>query len=119
MNVFHSCKKEIEFNGKKIEVSIDYAWEYEVDDVEGDFDFGNEDENRTYLQRFRNGELECVSIRVQAHFRGLTGSDYLGMNHIKAGSTDDMLQSIAEHCMVENAIDDLGQQLTLILKNFE
>jgi hypothetical protein len=114
MNTFYTFKNTFLIAEKQLEITMNYAWEYETESVEGDFDFGSAKENKAYLKRFHDGELECVLIRVQAHFEGLTGDDYLGMCHIRAGSVDDLMQCVCEHAMEFHAREDLERQIIKI-----
>jgi hypothetical protein len=118
MNLFHTFKNTFPICGKNVEVTIRYHWEYEQESVDGDFDFGSEEANKEYLQRFIDGELACVLIRVSAHLGGLVGTDYLGMCHVRDGSVDDLMQAVCTHNMEFVALRELESSVQSLLSTF-
>lgn len=110
--VFHTAETYlyIKHNGKMrhIKTQIAYAWDYEQDSVQGSYDFGDKKANDEYLERFKNGELLNVTIKVTANALGEHGSDYLGGCHVKASTLEsDMLQTAIQHDMKNQACIEL------------
>ncbi len=91
-------------DGYKVSITI------QPEDHEVDIDFGSEIEQRKYIERFETGELVNVSILVQVehlHIR-MDGFDSLGACHLRAKFlTEDVIQTVLDHSMVEQAIEYL------------
>jgi len=102
--------KAIEINGKKIDVIITKSVEPDYHTKpEGDFDFGDKEENAAYLARFHSGELMMALVSVKASALGFEGTDCLGACHIKSDS--DAWDIASEYNMVENAMKELRDNI--------
>lgn len=93
---------------------VTIKYDYDDMDVEGSFDFGNDEENKAYLARFNSGELSNIIIFVKVYDNSFNvcGEDILGGCHIR--NTDDILATIKEYAMIDNAKLDLAKQLHAI-----
>jgi hypothetical protein len=97
-----------EYKGKKLYADCYLSAEQDDLSPEGDFDFGDAEENAKYLQRFHDGELEMVRLKVTAFFKGFEGSDHLGACHITAKNyTNDCIVICQDYGMVDAALRDL------------
>jgi hypothetical protein len=67
---------------KHIPTKVHYSWEYEDEPVHVAFD--TEKENEEYIERFNRGELVNAWLKVTVMALGETGTDTLGMCHVKA-----------------------------------
>lgn len=87
--------------------------------VEGSFDYGNEEENQKYLERFHNGELENLDILITIFSKSghVEGFDSLGGCHVRASHIEEDIKSLIEdHGMIENAFQHLQDNLKEIQK---
>lgn len=105
-------------NGVKLSVLV--IVEVDEDDIppEGDFDFGNEEENDAYLNRFKSGELFRANILVKAIALGFEGFDSLGACHIHSNNMfnskpfdQDVEDILREYGMIDNAIEHLVHEI--------
>ena len=90
---------------------------YEMESIEGDFDFGDESENADYLARFKSGELiaVCIVVSIFDKSGNLEGTDSLGMCHINSSDVLNEVQEIVkDNAMVETAFDDLKTVISLV-----
>lgn len=101
-----------EFNGKTLQARIFVNAELDPMDPADVFEFPED------LEKIQSGELDLVSISVEAHFGGLEGSDYLGACTVASGweyqgtGQDQIRDYESEHGMIENAIEDLKKNMT-------
>lgn len=111
--------RTLAINGIELEVKI--TIEVGEDDIHpsDDFDFGDLEENATYLDRFKTGELFIAVITVKAEALGLTGMDVLGGCHVHSNNMfnsdpyeQDIEELIRSHCMESEAIEDLKTIIT-------
>jgi len=75
-------------------------WDYDQENIEGSFDFGDEKENAEYLEKFRTGEYVSLALEVQYYDRSgnVSGSDYLGACHFVAKNLDaQILETVSEY----------------------
>ena len=88
-----------------------------------DFDYGNDIENEKELQRFLKGELSNILVSVVADVPQLLpqifshevlGDCFVSTTNIQA----DIEAIIADHDMIQTAVDDLSKQLTELAKKF-
>lgn len=100
--------KEFEYGGKKFKALIDVSITDDDHPVDVDFEPA---ELKAYLARFESGELLNVVVRVVASWNGIKGEDYLGACHLKAGSEDDVRQTVEDHGMVAQALDNLSREV--------
>ena len=110
---FKTETKEMTILGVKETVKIEYSEDYDDIDVADTFDFGDEKENADYLARFKSGN-DLVSLVIQVKItteKGITGRDVLGGCHVKAGSESDIMQTITDNGMLDNAKDDLESSI--------
>lgn len=116
MDLIDTTWKTIKFNGKELEVYIEVFTEQETESPEGDFDYGNAEENAAELKRFESGELENVCVKVKASFNELEAVDYLGMCFVKADTFKaDVLSLVEDHGMIDNVVRDIEAKLKIIL----
>lgn len=115
---FKKYTQDVEINGVAVEVEISIRVEEDDITPEGDFDFGNAEENAAYLKRFNGGDLFMGVISVNAKAYGETGNDCLGGCHLKCNNmfdskpfTQDVEDLVKEHGMVNNAIDELKKSI--------
>jgi hypothetical protein len=107
MHAHKTYTKQGKLNGKLVEFNITEEWAYDDMAVDGSFDFGSEEENQKYLDRFVSGELISLLLGVKAEAFGCTGTDFLGGCHINVDSVDaDIKECITFNAMVETAIED-------------
>lgn len=114
LNILYTDKTFLKVNkaNPHVETQIVVSWDYEDSSVEGDVDFGNKAENEAYLKRFESGELLNIIIFVKANAEGETGSDCLGMNHVKANDLENEVRRIvAEYDMKNNACIELRESI--------
>lgn len=106
-----------DINGMPVtfEVEIAVAEDYGAD-PEGDFDFGDAQENAEYLARFESGELFMGLIQVTATALGVQGTDLMCSCHLPAVRGDGGKELAAEviamaddHDMVNIAIEECIQ----------
>lgn len=113
METIKTNKMKIKING----ISLDADVKVQVMQDEwpdGNFDFGDAEENARYLERFETGELLCLFIQVTVSAEGETGFDSLGMCHVKAQSIDkDVLEMVKDYAMVDNAVKELTDVIRL------
>lgn len=110
METINTLTRELTIGGKAITVDVTIAWEY--DDMPIDVDFGDAEAEREYIERFNNGELANVCIRVKATYLKSEGTDYLGGCHILSDKWDEEIESIVgEHGMIDTALDYLTKEL--------
>jgi hypothetical protein len=110
-------KHRITVNGHNLKATVYITWDYEHEPIEGSVDFGSEEADREYYQRFYDGELQNVWISVKAYWQGAEGFDSLGGCHVKAsGLETDVVQIVAEYSMVEQALDSLKKQIQTNVK---
>src|SRR5690606_17819338 len=99
-------ERTIRVRGRDVTASVEISVREEDESPEGDFDFGDAEEIADELARFRSVELTLLCSRVVSTALDEGGSDYLGMCHVRAGD-DDVLSTVRDHRMVENACDEL------------
>lgn len=100
----------ITVNGHNMKATVYITWDYEV--FSGSVDFGSAEADQEYYQRFYNGELLNVWISVKAYWQGAEGFDSLGGCHVKASELEsDILQTVADHSMIEQALDSLKSEI--------
>lgn len=100
---------------RHIATKITYAYDYESEAI--DVDFGSEQENQAYIDRFNRGELVNIVLKVSASALGEEGTDYLGACHVTAQDMeDDMLQCAIEHDMKNQACIELKGNILLQYK---
>lgn len=112
METIKTDKLKLKING--IGVNAEVKIKIDQDEwPDGDFDFGNAEDNARYLKRFETGELVCVRIVVEVSAEGEMGIDSLGMCHVKAQSLEgDVLAMVKDHQMIEQAAEDLRKEIT-------
>ena len=89
---------------KEIPVMIMCQWDF--DDTEIDCD------NEEYRKQFDNGNYANCYVVITIHGVNLTGSDRLFGIHCKSASLEqDLIQTIIEHSMLENAKENLKQRI--------
>ena len=107
MAIHKQYKRAGEIDGKEVEFNITEEWAYDDMAIDGSFDFGSEEENQKYLDRFVSGELISLILGVKAEVFGCTGTDLLCGCHINVDSVDaDIRECITSHTMVETATED-------------
>lgn len=85
--------------------------------LEDSFDFGNEEENQKYMERFENGELENLDILITMFSKSglVEGTDSLGSCHVRAAHIEDDIKGLIEdHGMLEQAHDDVMENIKRI-----
>jgi CRISPR/Cas system CSM-associated protein Csm3 (group 7 of RAMP superfamily) len=103
-------------------VPITFTLSYDYDDipVEYGFDFGSKEENEEYLKKFELGELLNVVIKIEASYLGLEGTDYLGSCHVRSRELESDIQDIVkDHLMVEEAFDELSNNVIRLVNQFK
>ncbi len=125
---FTKFEKVIKINGINVDVEIEIRVEEDDITPDGDFDFGDAEENAAYLRRFKSGELFIAVISVNARALGERGNDCLGGCHIHSNNLfdstlfeSDVNSTIREHTMVSNAVEDLKTSIVnkaKLLKGF-
>jgi hypothetical protein len=105
-----------EIDGKVLKALIDIA--VTDDDSEIDMHFESPEDEQKTMERFRNGSLVNVTIRVRAHWNGLEGFDYLGGCYIEPGS-DSVEAAVKDHGMIDEALVALKAEIVLRLKQLK
>ena len=85
--------------------------------LEGSFDFGSEEENQKYMERFENEELLNLDISVEVYSNSgyVSGSDHLGSCHLAVNDLENGIQEmVKDHAMLDNAMEDLKATLKQI-----
>ena len=101
-----TLKRVATVNGHQLTCSV--LVEYEYEDCDLDYDFGNDEDNAAYAAQFESGELANLQLRVTARWETAVGTDYLGAVHVKTRSADsDLLKAADWHGMIDNAVEDL------------
>lgn len=103
---------EFTFNGRKLIAIVAVAVAEDGEPVNGSFDFGDDEQDRVYLERFRSGELINCTVRVTATYGDFQGTDYLGACHLRsAHAALDAINVATDHGMATVAITDLIAQM--------
>lgn len=117
-DLFDSEVRHLKINDIEIEVLVSIFVSEDDLSPNGDFDFGDETENRKYLARFESGELFMGLIHVQATAMGLKGHSYLGACHLRSNNffdpgpfTQDVESTVREHDMISEALGDLERTI--------
>lgn len=109
MKLFKEFEVSREIGGKQVPIKIQVLTDFDDISPGDDFDFGDAEENAKYLKRIQDGEIDVLVIKVKAFALGETGFDILGGCHVcKPQDVDDIVN---DHGMVENAIEDLINQM--------
>jgi hypothetical protein len=90
---------------------------YDDTPVEDMMDFVDDEDRRTYLDKFNSGDLINVTVMVEVFSRSgeVSGSDNLGACHVNTGQAfEDVQEIVKDHGMLENAKDDLERILKAI-----
>jgi hypothetical protein len=86
-------------NGKEIPISILCRWDYCDTEIEG---------SEEYLEQFEKGIYSNCYIVVSAHTMSFSNSDRLYGIHCKTATLEqDLIQTIIDHNMIENAKKNL------------
>lgn len=97
---------------KEIPVMIMCKWNF--DDTEIDCD------DEEYRKQFDNGNYVNCCIIITIHGLNLTGSDRLFGIHCKSSSLEqDLIQTIIEHNMLENAKENLKRNIISSINIFK
>lgn len=109
-------KADFEYNGVKYSADVTISYNYDMEDVNGSFDYGDPEENAKELARFESGELQSLYLMVNVSACGVSVTESLGavwVNTYAKESTDDQLMEIVKgDCMVEEALNQLVKVLT-------
>lgn len=97
---------------KEIPIMIMCQWDF--DDTEIDCD------DEEYRKQFDNGNYVNCYIVITVHGVNLTGSDRLFGIHCKSASLEqDLIQTIIEHSMLENAKENLKRNIISSINLFK
>lgn len=114
---FATFNQVIKIKGHEVEVLIRVT--VEEDETAPDFDFGDEEENKVYKNRFDKGDLFNGLIQVKASALGEHGYDCLGGVHLTKNNyfhaepfIAGVNETLKEHDMVQNALFDLVSTIT-------
>lgn len=111
---FKTLARTIEINGQVIDVQVTIKTGEDDLEPEGDFDFGDTEENAAYLKRFRSGELFIGIVLVEARALGEIGFDSLGGCHwhtARSKFETDVQETIDAHDLVESALAELKSNI--------
>lgn len=102
------------FNGKLFNANVSICFFLEE---YPHYDFEPKEYNEMLKTNVNNGNTECIHIYVTANFEGMQGHDNLGNNFVQ--SERESLLVVEQYGMVANAIADLKENLTLLLREIE
>lgn len=108
-------KKMVLVNGIEIEVNV--SFHVEPDDCEIDIEFETDEEKQEFYKKLNSGQIQNVFIQVIASYQGIIGADSLGGNLIS--SKNEILETIEEHGMTENACEELVKEIIQMSKDLK
>jgi len=111
--VLHLDRRVITLKGRPLNIILELAVR-PTDFVLSDAipDFGPKDVNLEYYQRFQNGELEQVNVRVRAIWRGLEGAtELIGAHVLTSRISEASLNLASTYDLWDAALSDLMSEI--------